>query len=132
MTPQKVLGVIRIYRRLFEELGIAKHDYPHDDILDTMEHGLEHCHGMLDKMETFVHAGHMDKTFRWLGFIQGATWALRVYPLTSLKNHSRPEEKGFKLEPGWLKEDVARASARVKEWEAERAKSAHPVTVVRS
>ena len=93
MTPEKVLEVIETYRQLFIARNIGKIDYPHDDLLDGEVHGLEHCHGMLDKMVEFVHEGRMEKAFRWLGFVQGTLWALRVFTLTDLKNHNRPPER---------------------------------------
>ncbi|MBI2475696.1 MAG: hypothetical protein HYV67_00440 [Candidatus Taylorbacteria bacterium] len=93
MTPEKVDKVIETYRQLFVERNIGKLDYPHDDLFDGEVRGLEHCHGMLDKMVEFVHEGRMEKVFRWLGFVQGVLWATRVYPLTDLKDHNRPPEK---------------------------------------
>lgn len=93
MTPEKVLEVIETYRRLFVERNIGKSDYPHDELLGGEVHGLEHCHGMLDKMVEFIREGRMEKTFRWLGFVQGILWAFRVFPLTDLKNHNRPPER---------------------------------------
>lgn len=89
MTPEKVLRVIEKYRQLFVEKGIGKIDYPHDDLLDYAEIGLDHCNGMLDKMIEFVHKERMEKAFRWLGFVQGVLWANRAYTLTDLKNHNR-------------------------------------------
>ena len=93
MTSEKVLEVIETYRKLFVERNIGKIEYPHDKLLDGEVHGLEHSHGMLDKMAKFVREGRMEKTFRWLGFVQGVLWATRVYPLTDLKNHNRPPER---------------------------------------
>lgn len=90
MTPDKVLQVIKTYRERFEGDGIGKIDYPHDDLLEHAEIGLEHCHGMLDKMVEFVHEGRIEKAFRWLGFIQGVLWTNRAYTLTELKDHNRP------------------------------------------
>lgn len=92
MTPQKCREAVEEYRRYFMENNIGKIDYPHDEILHEPIFGLEHCHGMLDRMLEFVNTGRMDKFFRWLGFIQGVLWAAGVYPLTELKNHNRPEE----------------------------------------
>lgn len=92
MTPDKALEVIETYRQLFIAKDIDKIDYPHNDLLDGEVRGLEHCHGMLDKMIEFVREGRMEKTFRWLGFIQGVLWATRIYPLADLKNHNRPPE----------------------------------------
>lgn len=93
MTPEKVIEVIETYRQLFVERNIGKIDYFHDNLLDGEVHGLEHCHGMLDKMVEFVREGRMEKAFRWLGFVQGVLWATRVYPLTDLKNHNRLPER---------------------------------------
>ena len=90
MTSDKVLQVIATYRQRFEDDGIGKIDYPHDDLLEHVEIGLEHCHGMLDKMVEFVHEGRTEKVFRWLGFVQGVLWTNRVYTLTDLKDHNRP------------------------------------------
>lgn len=93
MTPEKVIEVIQTYRQLFIARNIGNIDYPHDDLLDGKTHGLEHCHGMLDKMVEFVREGKMEKVFRWLGFVQGVLWASHVYPLTDLKNQNRPPEE---------------------------------------
>lgn len=93
MTPEKVIEVIETYHQLFVERNIGKIDYPHDDLLDGEAHGLEHCHGMLDKMVEFAREGRMEKMFRWLGFVQGVLWTTRVYSLTDLKNHNRPPEE---------------------------------------
>lgn len=91
MTPPKVLEIIEIYRKFFVERGVGKIDYPHDELLDSEVRGLEHCHGMLDKMVVFVRAGRMEKAFRWLGFIQGVLWAARIFPLAKLMEHNRPQ-----------------------------------------
>jgi hypothetical protein len=93
MKPEKVRKVIAKYRAMFEEKGIGKIDYPHDEMLDTQEHGLEHCHGMLDKMEQFIVEDRMDKVYRWLGFIQGVLWSFKIYVLEDMKqdNMKDPE-----------------------------------------
>ena len=93
MTSEKVIEVIETYRQLFVERSIGKIDYPNGELLNEEVHGLEHCHGMLDKMIELVREERMDKVFRWLGFVQGVLWASRVYPLTDLKNHNLPLEE---------------------------------------
>ena len=92
MTPERVREVIETYRRFFVARNIEKIDYPHDEFLDHVEHGLPHCHGMLDKMVMFVSEGRMEKAFRWLGFIQGVLWTSQAFTLTALKDHNRPPE----------------------------------------
>ena len=95
MTSEKILEVIGIYRSYFVSHKIGKIDYPQDKkFLDCGEGklGLAHCHGMLDKMASFVNEKRIDKAFRWLGFIQGVLWVKGVYSLNILKNHSRPPD----------------------------------------
>lgn len=90
MTNEKIRTVITMYKEKLGGLGLGKIDYPHTEILDTMEHGLMHCYGMLDEMEVFLEEGRVDKVFRWLGFIQGILWSEKIYSLEDLKNHNRP------------------------------------------
>ena len=89
MKVEKVQQVIDIYRKKFEELGIGKKDYPHEEPLEFLEHGLEHCHGMLEKMEGFIRENQTDKVFRWLGFLQGFLWSQKIYTLAELTTHNR-------------------------------------------
>lgn len=91
MKKEKVQQVIDIYRNKFEELGVGKVDYPHEELLDSQEHGAEHCHGMLDKIEGFLKQDRMDKVFRWLGFVQCLLWSQRIYTLDDLMNHNRKD-----------------------------------------
>lgn len=92
MTPHKVLEVIEVYREFFVKHNIGKIEWPHNELLEEERHGLEHCHGMLDKMVAFVNEERMEKAFRWLGFIQGVLWAAKVYSLSDLMNHNRPPQ----------------------------------------
>lgn len=94
MKAEKVLQVIAIYRKKFEELGVGKKDHSHDEVFDSAKQGLEHCHRMLNKIEVFIQENRMDKVFRWLGFLQGVLWSRRIYTLTELINHNRKDEEG--------------------------------------
>jgi hypothetical protein len=94
MTEDKVLEVIATYRARFEEMGIKKETFPHDQDITFIPWrtgilALEHCHSMLDQMETFVADHRMDKVFRWLGFVQCALWLQGLYTLDDLKEHNR-------------------------------------------
>lgn len=97
MDRQKVLEVIGVYRKYFEEMDIPQINFPHGqalnifDDVDGLGNMLAHCHGMLDEMEKFVAKGSMDKVFRWLGFVQGCLWSNGLYTLDELKNHNRPD-----------------------------------------
>ena len=90
MTGDKIIEVLNIYRKTFEERGIPKKECRHDLFPDLDNDFLAHCHGMTDQMEVFIKQGRMDKVFRWLGFMQGVMWALRVYTVCEMADHNRP------------------------------------------
>lgn len=92
MDDDKILDVLKTYREHFIEEGIEPHDSPHDSKPASCDEILSHCCGMVDKMEEFVLEGRLEKTFRWLGFIQGCLWSMDQYTLDDLKNHNRPNE----------------------------------------
>ena len=89
MNVEQLNKAIGLLRSFFERKGIAKCDYPHDKLLPSFPYGLEHCHGMLDKMEVFIKEDRLDKVNRWLGFIQGCLWMSGNHTLDSLKNMNR-------------------------------------------
>lgn len=88
MTPDKIREIIELYRAYFEKHQIEAIDYPHDKIVYSQNATLGHCHGMLDKMSEFILAGRIEKTFRWLGFVQGCLWASGIHTLEDLQNHN--------------------------------------------
>ena len=93
MTDLKLLDVIATYREAFRSLGVKGEEYPHEALLPALfrrSRALAHLAQMLPKMEAFVAEGRREKAFRWLGFVQGALWVLRLYTLEELKDHSRP------------------------------------------
>lgn len=90
MTSEKILEVARTYQEFFERNSIKKVDYPHDEILQSLNVGLEHCHGMIEKIVEFIHQGRREKAMRWVCFIQGYLWSQGIYTLTDFMNHNRP------------------------------------------
>ncbi len=91
MDAGKILEVIKIYRDYFTTKGIGIIDLSESDKPNSREEILAHCHGMLNKMEVFIQEGRIEKTFRWLGFIQGCLYSTGQYSLEDLKNHNRPD-----------------------------------------
>jgi hypothetical protein len=90
MNGGKILEVIGIYRLYFEEKGIKKVEFSKNNNPSSQKEILSHCHNMLDKMERFIKSERIEKSFRWLGFIQGCLWATKCYSLNDLKDHNRP------------------------------------------
>jgi len=92
MKPEKILEAVKIYQKLFGEMGIEKIDYPHDKLLKNKRLGLSHCYGMLDKIVTFVNEGRIGKAERWLAFVQCGSWFCRRYKIENFMDHNRPED----------------------------------------
>lgn len=92
MSPEQVLATVEKYRREFKRREIRKADYPHERPLLRTQPALEHCHGMLDKIEAFIQAGRMEKAMRWLGFVQGVLFATGVFTIENLKSDNRSPE----------------------------------------
>ncbi len=92
MTPERILSVVEFYRSFFKRTGIIAADCDEDSFMVDSVACLQHCHGMLDKIKTFVEEGRLEKAFRWLGFIQGVLWIQGMFTLKDLKEHNRPKE----------------------------------------
>ncbi len=91
MDAKKISEVIAIYRKYFLEKGIPAVEFPHNGKAGSGKEILSHCHAMLEKMKGFLKEGRTEKTFRWLGFIQGCLWSTGQYTLEDLMNHNRPD-----------------------------------------
>ena len=95
MDAKKVRSVIQIYRLQLWNMGIPEKKIPPQISIGFVRafffQGwiLGHVHAMLDEMEGFIRENRMDKTFRWLGFIQGTLWVSGVFTLEELKTHNR-------------------------------------------
>lgn len=94
MTPEKLLSVIDEYEDIFRAMGITSQDSPHCEIMGPEDGAdvLAHCYGMLSKMRVFIMEKRIEKTMRWIGFIQGCLWSYGIFSLGQLQEHSRPEE----------------------------------------
>lgn len=55
---------------------------------------IKHCKWMLPEMKTFIAEGRLDKVQRWLGFVQGALWAVGIGTIEDFKqmNMKQPED----------------------------------------
>ena len=93
MTPEKVLVVIEIYKNKLQELGVNSNRLPGSETPTTKNGFLGHCRAMLDITELLTKDDRMEKTFRWLGFIQGVFWVLGLYTIDEMKNHNRSDSE---------------------------------------
>lgn len=61
---------------------------------------LQHIQGMGERACKLVDEGRIEKAMRWLGFMQGALWALGVVDLDTLKKMNMPEGAEFDRDRG--------------------------------
>ena len=80
MTGDKIRKVLSGYRSyLTSNYSQFEADSKHKHLLK-----------MIPQIEEFIDQGRLEKAFRWLGFMQGAFWALGDYTISELKRHNMP------------------------------------------
>lgn len=89
MTEEKIREVIEFYRTLFDGTGILKREMLHGKFSSPAEQ-LEHCHGMLDKIEQWL-VEDKEKALLGLGFVQGALCCHDWFSLDQLEAHIRSD-----------------------------------------
>lgn len=83
MKDEKILDACKIYSEKlspFAEQPVFPETY-------------KHIMWMTWQIPQFLKDGRKEKANRWLGFIQGALWALDVYTIEEMKNHNRPDHE---------------------------------------
>lgn len=81
MTDAKILEVLDIYNTA---LTCPNYD-------DNAQ--IQWCLGMIPQMVQFLKEGRREKTFRWLGFIQGVLYANGVFTVPEMADHNRPHQE---------------------------------------
>ena len=77
MTKEQALDLLFVYQCDFK-----------DGEEDILAEGLDQTI-LTELSDRFPDDGSENKAMRWLGFAQGAAWALGFYSLDELKEHSR-------------------------------------------
>lgn len=83
MTPEKVIRVLDLYEKELPILIEAETDIDRFPLL-------AHLQGMVPQIKNFVRKRRMEKAFRWLGFLQGALWAMGIHTIHGLRDHNKP------------------------------------------
>jgi len=97
MTAKKIREVLVEYEWLFKQWGIEskriniKKKLNIFIILFQKRKILNHLYWMTKESLSFLDQDRIEKTFRWLGFIQCGLWLVGKFPIDDLKNHSRPD-----------------------------------------
>lgn len=62
------------------------------DAIERLKGQFDHVKEMISKMRVFLAEDRREKTFRWLGFIQGVFYSLGIYTIEDMANHNRPSK----------------------------------------
>lgn len=93
MTKEKLISVFEFYLHHSCFYGITPKRNP------DKPWGYEHISYMCTvAIQELVPSGKIEKSMRWLGFIQGCLVTLKVFTLEDVKKHSMPDDERIKLE----------------------------------
>lgn len=85
MTKEKLKTLLEFYDHFVKDsTKIKKHETP-----KTNEEILEHVRYMCNKGKEYIEDGHIEKSMRWLGFIQGVFFGNKIFTIEELRNHSK-------------------------------------------
>lgn len=60
---------------------------------ETPSRRISHLHWMAKTSFELLEQGKREKVMRWLGFMQGAIWGLKLASIDSLKSMNRPDDE---------------------------------------
>jgi hypothetical protein len=86
MTPLQLLNLTVAYR---DSLTVDSVKANPQTKAGEFGRQLQHCGWMLDQMVGLIRNNEIEKAHRWLGFVQGTLWVLRIYSIDELKGHMK-------------------------------------------
>lgn len=100
MTGEKVIEALRLHLAQMEERFMSIPDNVVEarrcpEAVNTGDQ-IRHLKWMVGQSIGFVQEGRIDKAMRWLGFIQGALWAMHLVTIEESKRANMPEGEEFK------------------------------------
>lgn len=93
MSPEKVREAVSKYQVI---LGNKYGTRAERNMESTeLRERLNHLDWMSEQIYSFLNEGRLDKAFRWLGFMQGAFWALGIQTIEESKKDNTPDGEEF-------------------------------------
>lgn len=91
MTPERLATIAKSYAESLQKRAGTPERFPADQRLGLATWAKFHRHllWLATEIPSLVQQGRLEKSFRWLGFIQGALWARGMITIEDLKNHNR-------------------------------------------
>ena len=84
MNQKELFEKIARYREELGNMGYEKIDHPHDQRPRDNIDEFEQCLSMLDVAERFLKDGRLYPAQRWLCFVEGVLWQMKLYTLSDL------------------------------------------------
>jgi len=82
MTPSKILEVLDIYEKQLNA-------YTFGNLMPNQFTKIQHMSAMIPQMRKFLKDQRLEKTHRWLGFMQGAFWVMGIYSIHEMRDHNK-------------------------------------------
>jgi hypothetical protein len=89
MRDERILEIAELYRKRLDAGHARKQEHSQTLHPSNTLPAVMHARWMLDKLPGLVEQGEREKTFRWLGFIQGILWGAGYYTIEELRSHNR-------------------------------------------
>lgn len=89
MTDEKIFSILKKYREHLEKLKVELIETNYNARSPDRQIALSHLLSMIPKMEEMIKEGRREKSFRWLGFMQGVLWSFGEFSLNDLRDHNR-------------------------------------------
>lgn len=91
MEVAKVERVIDYYETTLTMLGFRplEAEYNSKQVVLTIQ--INHVVSMLPKMKRFLKENRVEKTMRWLGFVQGVLYSHGFFSIDELRRHNMPK-----------------------------------------
>jgi hypothetical protein len=95
MDDARVHAVLDLYEKLLDEKNVSLEQADIAVVGLPRDVMLSHCRWAIPEVRAFLAADRREKAMRWLGFLQGALWALGLYSIQSLMGQNKPPEAAF-------------------------------------
>jgi hypothetical protein len=93
MTEEKVLFAVKQLEEAFKAVQLLEPVIVAQNPSATRAAGqLGHLLWMFHTIPVFLAEGRREKAMRWLGFLQGSAWTLRVRSIEAMKRDNMPED----------------------------------------
>lgn len=85
MTRKQIIEACKLY---LTKLPSPKQTV-YDGVKEEFDTPLSHIAWMCEKLLSDEFSEKIEKSMRWIGFIQGVLWSHKIFSIEEMKNHNR-------------------------------------------